>query len=460
MISVHDRVEGPGEQGENVRRFRWVAVCALVAVATASLVGTASAQSTSTSSKEALTASDVGITPTEIRIGVIADVGSQLAPGLFQGSVDGVQGWAKWMNSQGGLAGRKIVVDTYDSGLDPNKSRNAIIDACSKDFAIVGTSAIFVFNTDDLISCKDLKGAATGLPDFPVLTTETAHQCSPVSYPINPPLLDCATKDQNPQTYRGSLNATNYLLKKFGKSALHGLYVYPGDLKASKDSWIPQYQAYQDSGIKQDATYDISSRAPQSAYTPLVQSIKDSSSTYATQGGTANVQISLMKEAKLQNVTSVKAWFCALQCYDKSILAAPETEGLYVGLLFLPFEEAKSNKMLGTFLKYVGADKADGFAAQAWAAAVLFGDSVTKAASNGGNNAVTRANTLTAVKATTSFDAGGMIGTINPAGKEPSHCVVVEQVQSSKFVRQWPKKKGTFDCSTNNSFTVKMNISQ
>lgn len=453
-----------------MRRFRWVTALVAAALATAALAGPATAQSggsggsgssgsSGSSGKEALTASDIGVTPTEIRIGVIADTGSSLAPGLFQGSVDAVTAWAKWMNEKnGGLAGRKVVVDTYDSGLDANKSRNAIIEACSKDFALVGTSAIFVFNTDDLIGCKDAKGVATGLPDFPVLTTEVAHQCSPVSFPINPPILQCETASQNPQTYEGSLNATNYLLKKFGKKGLHGLYVYPGDLKASKNSWIPQYQAYQDAGIKKDAEFDISSRAPQSAFTPLVQTIKDNGSTYATQGGTANIMISLMKEAKLQGVTSVKAWVCALQCYDKSILAAPETEGLYVSLLFLPFEEAKSNQMLSTFLKYVGPEKADGFAAQAWAASVLFAASVDAATSQGGDNAVTRANVLSGVKTVKDFNADGMIGTITPVDRTPSHCVVVEQVQSGKFVRLWPKKKGTFDCSDKNSFEVKMNI--
>ncbi|MFM8304434.1 MAG: ABC transporter substrate-binding protein [Actinomycetota bacterium] len=442
-----------------MRRARIGAVLAIMALVCGVLAVPATAQSGSGGSKEALTASDVGVSPTEIRIGVIADTGSSVAPGLFQGSVDGVKAWAKWMNAKnGGLAGRKIVVDTYDSGLDQGDTRNAIIAACEKDFAVVGTSAIFVNNTDDLIGCKDAKGAATGVPDFPVLTTETAHQCSPVSYPINPPILDCATAKQNPQTYRGSLNATNYLLKRFGKNALHGLYVYPADLKASKDSWVPQYQAYQDSGIEEEASFDVSAVAPQSAFTPLVQAIKDDNSTYATQGGPASVMISLMKEAKLQGVTSVKAWFCALQCYDKTIQSAPETEGLFVGLLFLPFDEAKSNPMLATFLKYVGAAKADGFAAQAWASAVLFGESVEKAIADGGPDALTRANVLGGVASITEFDAEGMVGTINPAAKEPSRCVVVEQVRGGKFVRQWPKKKGTFDCSPKNSFEVKMNL--
>ena len=446
-----------------MRGLRWLAACAAIAIAGAASAGAAGAQSSSGgsggSAKESLTATDVGITPTEIRLGVIADTGSSLAPGLFQGSVDAVQAWAKYMNQkEGGLAGRKIVVDVYDSGLDPNKSRNAIIEACSKDFALVGTTSIFVFNTDDLVGCKDAKGAATGVPDFPVLTTEVAHQCSPVSFPINPPILDCATKDQNPQTYRGGLGATGYYLKKFGKNALHGLYLYPSDLKASKDSWVPQFTARQQAGIKADATFDVSARAQQSAFTPFVQAMKDSGSTYGTQGGPAATMIALMKEAKIQGVTTVKVWDCALQCYDKAILAAPETDGLYVATLFLPFDETKSNAMLANFIKFTGADKADGFGAQAWASGVLFRDAVNKVVAESGNNGVTRAATLGAVKSITEFDADGMIGTINPGGKVPSDCYALTQVKGSKFVRIFPKKAGTFDCDPKNTYSIKLNL--
>ena len=76
-----------------MRRFRWVVALCAVALITTVSASAAVAQSSggSGSGKEALTASDVGITPSEIRIGVIADTGSSLAPGLFQGAVDAVQ---------------------------------------------------------------------------------------------------------------------------------------------------------------------------------------------------------------------------------------------------------------------------------------------------------------------------------------------------------------------------------
>lgn len=435
-------------------RMRKMVGAVVVAVVALAWGGVASAAS----GDKPLTSTDVGVSPTEIHIGVIADTGSSLAPGLFQGSVDGVQGWAKWRNANGGLAGRKVVVDVYDSALDASKARNAVIDACSKDLALVGTSAIFLSNVNDMLNCPDKNGTATGIPDYPVLTTEIAHQCSTVSFPINPPLLDCATRTQSPQTYNGSNNASAWLLSKYGKKSLHGVYVYPSDLKASHDSWIPQYKARQDLGITSDGSFDVSARAPQSAYTPIVQTMKEKGSTYAIQGGTPNVMIALMKEAKLQGVNTVKVWECTLQCYDDTITAAPETDGLYVDLLFLPFDETSSNKMLANFVKYVGKDKANGFSAQAWAAAELFGESAQKVVDEKGDDGLTRASLLAATKTFTSFDAGGMIGTINVAERTPSNCVAITQVKSGKFVRVFPKKKGTFSCDKSNEFSVKVDI--
>ena len=445
-------------------RQRWVtvAMAAIVAVGvTAGTAGTAIAQSGGGDAK--LTATDVGVTPTEIRIGVIADTGSPIAPGLFQGAVDGVQAWADYMNKEnGGLAGRKIVIDTYDSKLTPDDARNSIIEACSKDFAIVGTSALFVNNVDDLVACEDGAGAATGLPDFPVVTTEQVHQCSPVSYMVNPPVLDCATKDQNPQTYHGSLGATNWYLKKYGKNALHGAFIYPSDLKSAKNTQIPAFTAQQDAGIKQDSTFDVSGRAPQSDYTPMVQAMKDSGATYARHGGNDVGVIALRKEAKIQGVNTVKVWDCSLQCYDKDMVSsdnAADTEGQYVWVPFVPFEEAKLSPMTASFLKYIGKDKADGFSVQAFASGLALAELVDNAVEAGGDEALTRAAVLEEASKLTSFNASGMLGDVNLGERIPSPCYALLQIKSGKFVRVFPKKAGTLNCDPKNIYTQKMNLS-
>ena len=48
---------------------------------------------------------EIGVTADTIRIAVIADVDNAARPGLFQGSVDGVNAFAKFVNANGGLAG-------------------------------------------------------------------------------------------------------------------------------------------------------------------------------------------------------------------------------------------------------------------------------------------------------------------------------------------------------------------
>ena len=114
-----------GEQmsGGNVRSSRLVAVGIVIALAVAVLGTTASAQS---SGNDKPKATDVGITDKEIHVAVIADVDSPLAPNLFKASVDGMNGWAKYINSKaggGGFAGRKVVIDFYDSKLNPARPR-------------------------------------------------------------------------------------------------------------------------------------------------------------------------------------------------------------------------------------------------------------------------------------------------------------------------------------------------
>ena len=120
-----------------------VVVCLVLVGLAVPAIGTASAQS----SNEKPKATEVGVTATEIHIGVVADVDNPFAPGLFQGAVDGVKAGAAYLNSKaggGGLAGRKVVVDFYDSKLNGNEARNATIQGCQNDYALVGTSALFL----------------------------------------------------------------------------------------------------------------------------------------------------------------------------------------------------------------------------------------------------------------------------------------------------------------------------
>jgi hypothetical protein len=441
-----------------VKHIRWVALVAITVLVSAGTTAVAFAQGAG----DKPTATDIGITATTIRIAVVADVDNQLAPGIFQGSVDGVKGWAKYVNSHGGLAGRKVAVDFIDSKLDADESRNAVIKACSEDFALVGTSAVFLNNVDDIEACVDQAGAATGIPDIAVVATEIAQQCSPTTYAVNPPQIECSTLNQHPQTWQANVGRAFYYEKKFGKK-LHGAYLFSGGLKSAeisnRGSMVEMQQA--GSGIKQDFEAIVQPNGTQPDYTPLVQQLKDNSSNYAQSGATVNTTVLLRKEAKLQGVTDPKfIWDCTLQCYDKALIeqGGADVEGQFVSTLFLPFEEASSNATLANYLKYTGKDKADGFGIQAYASGLLVSQAVKQIVAANGVNGVTRKALFDELAKIKSFNAGGMIGTTDIADRKTTNCYVLTQVKNGKFVRVTPSKKGTFDCAPRNRLEIKLDL--
>ena len=165
-------------------------------------------------------------------------------------------------------------------------------------------------------------------------------------------------------------------------------------------------------GVKPDVEVSLSSRDPQSAFTPIVQGMKTNGSNFSYLTMSLNSAIQLRQEAALQGIQPDDAiWLCPSTCYDHEAMADAGTtmNGEMVVLTFLPFEEVKSNKMLANFVKFTGKDKVDGFGVSAWAAAMLFQQALTDAVKEHGVNGVTRANLFTELRGTGQFNADGMV---------------------------------------------------
>jgi Periplasmic binding protein len=407
-------------------------------------------------------ATEVGITPTEIHIGIVADVDNPFVPGLFQGVVDGLRGAANYLNSQaggGGLAGRKLVVDFYDSKLSSNEARNGVIKACQQDFAMVGNAALFLANMDDAINCKDTSGAATGLPDIPAIATGVPETCAPVTYPIGGTQLICSTKDQHPQTYNVNQGDFKYFLK-LHKNNLHGALLASNDTKDATRGGAVLIGGAIQAGIKPDQNVTRSGRDQQSAFTGIVTQMKRDSSNYSLIVMSANSAIQLRSEAQLQGVTDPNiVWECVISCYDKLLPGnAAVMEGEYIPLTFLPFEEAGSNATLDNFLKYVGKNKANGFAVYGWVAGLVFAEAVKAAVAKDGVNGLTRRTLVGGIKTLHTFNAGGMVATVDVASRTPAACFMLVQFKRGTFKRVYPKKKGTFDCKPSNHIEVKADL--
>jgi ABC-type branched-subunit amino acid transport system substrate-binding protein len=403
-------------------------------------------------------AADVGITNTQIRLAVIADVDNPVVPGLFKSSVDVMNAWAKSVNKQGGIAGRKVVIDFIDSKLNPNEARNAIIKACSQDFAMVGGAALFLNNVDDMVGCKNAQGNAVGLPDLAGLALDPAEQCAPVQYRAQGISgVRCETKNDNPHVYTINRADSRYYVKKYKN--LHGIWLLTSDSPPTRDVETATFQAAIDAGIKKDGEgfYDVSARSPQSALTPFVQVVKNNNSNWVFDGTSYGIMALMRKEAVLQGVNSVKVWACNQGCYDVAYLqqAGADAEGTNAELSSLPFyTEYKSNASLKTLVGALGGvEKLNGNALTSWIAGLLFQDAAGKAIANGGT--LTRQSLLDALKTENRFDAQGIIGPTDIGNHGISPCLVVAQVKSGKWVRAYPSKPGTFDCTKSNVITKK-----
>ena len=443
-----------------MRKSRFAASAALVTVlAVAMSALAAGAQTTTSSGGSSSSTNEVGLSPKEMKLAVIADVENSLSPGLFKKSVDAMQAWAKVVNQAGGIAGRKVVIDFYDSKLNPTETRNGIIKACTNDFAMVGGEALFMSNVDDMVGCKDATGATTGLPDVPGLALDVSQKCSPVTWQNSGDATFCATRDQNPQTYTAQQGEFLYYTKV--NKDLHGVWTLPSDLKATHDSEIPIFQAGVNLGIKKDGQgfYDVSARAQQSELTPIIQVVKQNNSNWVYNGQSANIAALLRKEAIIQGANSVKVWACNIGCYATDFLdaATGDGEGETSGITMLPFyTEWQNNPTLKKLVNAAGGiQNVNSSSVSSWIAAILFQDAATKAAAKG---ALTRKSLMEALASEHNFDANGITGPFDVGAHKPPLCYVMTTVKNGKWVRTYPKQVGKFDCNPKNLVTIKLDV--
>jgi len=445
-----------------LRRFGWVGVLLVIALVATGCGGgkkigggltpgsTTPPNASTTSDKcktTQLTSSEVGVSPTTITVTVAADTGSPLRPGLFQGSVDGVQAWAKYINANGGLACRQVVVKAADSKLTADDAHNSITTACGNSLALVGTTALFLDNMKPAETCKNKAGQPVGIPDLAVLQTYAAQQCSAVSFAVLPSAGACPYGDSGVRSFKETTVTQDYYFKKYGKTALHGVFLVPSDLPSTISASTPLFAADEQLGIKKDAEFGASALSTQPAYTPYVQAIKTHKSTFARDGADYVSYVFFRKEAQVQGVNTVKVWDCSLQCYDQRLITTggSAVENQYVWLSFLPFEDKGSNPELDNFLQY---DKApDGFGAQAWVAGQVFANAVNAVVAKSGPNGLTREAMFTAIHGINNFDDNGFIAPTDIGGKVGSKCLIGMEVQNGKFVRVDPAELGKFDCT-------------
>ena len=405
-----------------MKRYRWLGLLLALGLVAAACgrsgsnnAGAGGGTATTTATNAAcqgvtLQATDTGVSADTITVQVMADTGSPLAPGLFQGNVDALKGFEKFVNDNGGIGCRKLKVETWDSKLTPDESKNGQINACANSLAMVGGNALFNPDVTEMTTCADSKGAATGIPNVAALANDINEQCAKNTYIIQGISENCPADGSVPsgnRKFNVFQGATQYW--QTVEPNLVGLFLVPGDLPTTVQSATSNIAAQAQLGVKWIGTVKVSGRDEQSAYTPRVQAVRNGNANYVYDGSNDTAFINMRRESAAQGLTDVKVWGCSLACYtDKFKAAAGDVDGTYAWMQFLPFEDKGSNQELDNYLANVSTP--DSFGAQGWMAAVLFQQAVDKIVSTDGPNAITRASVLAALSGITSFDANGWMG--------------------------------------------------
>ena len=106
-------------------------------------------------------ASDVGVTPTEVRVGLIVSKTSALGSETFSPPMYGALAYFKALNQRGGVAGRTIDVDVCDDSGTGAGNRNCVHKLVDDDkvFAFAGNS-IYQYVAASEVSDKDVPDVA------------------------------------------------------------------------------------------------------------------------------------------------------------------------------------------------------------------------------------------------------------------------------------------------------------
>jgi ABC-type branched-subunit amino acid transport system substrate-binding protein len=407
------------------------AVLALIASAcSSSTPPTASSSTTTTTSGSGSNttvsgAPSPGVTSTSVTVGQVDDLTAPL-PGLFKGAEDGTQAYVDYINSIGGVNGRKIILDAQDSGYNPGKVAAATQNQIQNDFALVGG-----FSLDDSSETPLIKAA--GMPD--------------IAYPLDPALSNLPTAySPAPNTANDYPLAIFKILKeKFPQDIQHMGILWANATSSTASAEKAFERAATHEGFK--IVYDAGFTPAQTTFLPNVLTMKQRGvKLFFTTQMPDSYSDTLAEEMQQQNFAPVVVQGDA---YSANLVknGGSAVNNMYIELGYVLYLGADGNQpAVKLFTKWMKtADPDANFELQSlygWASAQLFVQALKDAGSP-----PTRAGLEAALDKVTSFNASGILTTGDPAANVPGDCVLLAQVQNGQIVRVAPTPKNGFVCT-------------
>jgi ABC-type branched-subunit amino acid transport system substrate-binding protein len=387
---------------------------ALSVVLTTVVVGPVPVASAATPAVPASAMTDhTGITKTQVDVANI----STLSGGLFTGAAVGTQAYADYVNSTGGVNGRKIEVTSDDDHFTGAGNKQATQSAISSDFALVGS-----FSLEDSFGGVLLAGDR-GMPDVSV-TLDPSTSKLPNVYNAQP---SAGGWEEGPLVY----------LKQKYPHAITKVGTLVGNEPSAESGWNGERYVMQKLGYK--VVYSPTYAVTQTDFTSNVVAMKNAGvAMIFIDQMPGNYASALLKDLVQQNyhpvvVLGAAAYSNALVSSSGGAAAVDgdyldQNQSLYLG------QDASTVPAVATFLHWVNVAspgfKADLFTLYGWLSAELFAQGLKNAGAN-----PSRGSLMKALDKITTFDGDHIVTPADPVAKTLSNCYLLGRVVGGAFTR-------------------------
>jgi ABC-type branched-subunit amino acid transport system substrate-binding protein len=345
------------------------------------------------------TLSGPGVTSSTITIGQITTISGPV-PGLFQGANWGLDGWAAWVNANGGIAGRQVKIVHVDDAFSCTTYKNAMQQFSTSAFAVVGNLTL-----EDTCGKAALQ-ADPNLLDIQALTLDPTLYSVPNVYTANP----------DPP---GGITTGLDYMKAHYPNAVTKAALLAGQAAAAN-------------GREEQLTAE--SEGYHYLYTEDVPDLTTNFTSYILRMKNEGVQFVDMTALAVTSAANFLQQAAQQNFHPQVLYSASAYDAQFFKLL----GKANANST------------SDLFAVEAWSAAQLLATAMHNAGSS-----ITQSSVSAALNNIHSFNANGLTGTTDPGAKMGTHCVVMAHVENGQWVRADPTTPGQFDCSgTYHSLTL------
>ncbi len=359
---------------------------------------------------------DPGVSDTEVKFGNVSTISGPI-PGFGQTGVNGAKAYFNYLNSQGGICGRKLTLVTADDRLDAGTNRSAYDSLKDQVFGFVGGTTVVDDGGTGAIQGTNISDCG--------LAIGTASIASPTKFSPNP--IDPSG------TTNGTTGIWSYFKAAKGVTKVGIIVPAQPDARTRGHAYI---QDIQQAGLAVGGPYEVPVTG--ATYAGVIAQMQSDGVDAVITTLEVN-EMSKLAIAMQQAGFKPKVPFYGAQAYGQQFLklAGDAANGTVLGLTYDIIEDKGSNPAAATFADWYqrtnpGSDP-DFFAIMGWAAA----DMCTQALLQAGG-APTRDAQLKALQGMSAFDAHGLLSPRNPAGKSIGNQFMVTEVQNGQWVRTYP----------------------